>query len=294
MNRKILRYLIIEALTDAERKQLYSKRNDEKELKKVYRKFLIKYHPDRAGETKEEKLDATETTQEINAIYAELSSKPEMTQSSKSNDGFQWDTNPKMPSDFNDEELKSKIKDAQTVSGAYGFAELYVEFLRRQDRRSANMAIKKFNEVNMKEFDNASDVMNVENKLIGFGVKFGTEKNTQCSFDDIYKSLRMLEETSIILSKKGLSGLKEALERYKLGAHFSPLRITSAGRNKISESITAFEEIVKRMGFFKRVKYMYMGASAKEKQEMLNLINKVSSLNSVEGFHRTLYHLILK
>ena len=129
---------------------------------------------------------------------------------------------------------------------------------------------------------------------MGFKVKFGTDSKTQCSFDDVYKSLRILEETSIILTKKGLSGLGEALERYKLGAYFSPLRITPDGRNKISESIAAFEKIVKTMGFFKRVKYMWMGTSKKEKNEMLSLINKVSSLNSVEGFHRTLYHLILK
>jgi len=305
MNRKVLRQIIVEALTDAEREQLYSKRNDKKELRKAYRKLLGKYHPDLAGKSDEEQADATETTQEINAIYDELSNKPDMTydepKGSKrtssrqgSSDGFQWDTNPKMPGDFSDGELKEKIKDAQTVSGVYGFAELYVEFLRRQDRRAANIAIKKFNEVNMKEFSNPMDITKPEFRLIGFKVKFGTESKTQCSFDDIYKSLRMLEETSIILSKKGLSGLGEALERYKVGAYFSPLRITSDGRNKINESIEAFEKIVKAMGFFKRVKYMYIGASKKEKDEMLSLINSVSSLNSVEGFHRTLYHLILK
>ena len=305
MNREVLRKLIIEALTDVEKDQLYSKRDNKKELKKAYRKLLSKYHPDRAGDSGEEQADATETTQEINSIYDELSNKPTMTynepkgskrtsQRQGSSDGFQWDTNPKMPGDFNDEELKEKIKDAKTISGAYGFAELYIEFLRRQDRRAANIAVKKFNEVNMKEFSNPMDITKPEHQLIGFKVKFGTDSKTQCSFDDIYKSLRMLEETSIILSKKGLGGLGEALERYKIGAYFSPLRITQDGRNKISESIAAFEKIVKTMGFFKRVKYMYMGASAKEKKEMLDLINKVSSLNSVEGFHRTLYHLILK
>ena len=305
MNRKILRKIIIEALNDAEREQLYSNSNDKDKLKKAYRKLIAKHHPDRAGDSDEAQKEATTTAQEINSIYDELSNKPAVThdepvgskktsQRKGSNDGFQWDMNPETPSDFNDEVLKEKIKDAKTISGAYGFAELYIEFLRRQDRRAANIAVKKFNEVNTKEFSSPMDIAKPENQLIGFKIKFGTEAKTQCSFDDIYKSLRMLEETSIILSKKGLGGLGEALERYKVGAYFSPLRTTPDGRNKISESIEAFEKIVKTMSFFKRVKYMWMGASKKEKDEMLTMINNVSSLNSVEGFHRTLYHLILK
>lgn len=303
MNKNLIRKLIIEVLSDLEKDQLYSNRDNEEKLKKVYRKLLIKHHPDRAGESKEEQLEATATTQEINNIYDELTNKPQMSYEEpsgsrsyydSSSDGFQWDTNPKMPGDFDDEELKEKIKNANNISGAYGFAELYVEFLRRQSERSARRALDRFNKVNMQDFKNLRDMIELENTIMSFNINLGENKDYKCNFDAVYKSLRALQEASNIISQSGMSGLSKALIAYKIGAHYSPLNLTSQGREKIKKSINAFEEIVKRTGFLKRVKYMWLGASKQEKEAMSDLINSVSSLNSVEGFHYKLYHLILK
>tara|TARA_B100000035_G_scaffold201712_1_gene172544 strand:- start:1282 stop:2175 length:894 start_codon:yes stop_codon:yes gene_type:complete len=297
MNRKILRQFIIEALTAAERTSLYSNKDNEKELKKAYRKLLSKHHPDLAGDSEEEQLDATETTQEINAIYDELTNKPQMSYeepAGSSSDGFQWDTNPKMPGDFDDEELKEKIKNANNISGAYGFAELYVEFLRRQSERSARRALDRFNKVNMKDFKNLRDMIELENTIMSFNINLGENKDYKCNFDAVYKSLRALQEAANIISQSGASGLKKALIAYKIGAHYSPLNLTSQGKEEIKRSIDAFEKIVKKMSALKRIKYMWLGASKQEKEEMHDLITSVSSLNSVEGFHYKLYHLILK
>ena len=297
MNREIIRQLIVEALSDLEREQLYSNRNNKEELRKAYKRLLLKHHPDRSGQSEEEKLAATDTTQEINSIYAELTSKPQMSYeetAGSSSDGFQWDTNPKMPGDFNDEELKEKIKNANNISGEYGFAELYVEFLRRQSERSAQRALDKFNKVNMKDFKNLEDMVELENTIMSFNINLGENKDYKCNFDAVYKSLRALQEAANIISQSGMGGLKKALIAYKLGAYYSPLNLTSQGKEEIKRSINAFEKIVKKMSALKRIKYMWLGASKQEKEEMYNLITNVSSLNSVEGFHYMLYNLILK
>lgn len=291
MNRKLIRKILFEAL-DPSDIDLLKNAADENARKKVYRKLSAKYHPDRGG--------STEDMKELNVIKDRLDNPggrnnqdythPDDT----SGDGFPWDMNPPEPNEFSDEELKAKIVDAVTIEGEYGFSELYVEFLRRKEDSRKHAALKRYNKVNMSTLSEPEDILKPENVIAHFKIAFGKEKGNRVSFDCVYKSLRMFQETTRILTNEGLGGLSKALRAYKIGAKYSPLKTTAQGRRKIQESVEAFEEIVAKMSFLKRIKYMWLGAKQSEKEEMRSLINKVSSLNSVEGFHHTLYHLILK
>lgn len=293
MNRKLIRKMLIEAL-DPSDIDLLKNAGDERARTRVYRKLSAKYHPDRGG--------TTEDMQELNVLKDRLDN-PRGTRRTgythpedfdSGGDGFPWDTNPKTPNEFSDEELKAKIVDAVTIEGPNGFSELYVEFLRRRGGSKAKSALDRYNKVNMSNFSEPEDILKRENNIAHFRIAFGREKGNRVSFDCVYKSLRMFQETTKILTNDGHGGLSKALRAYKIGAKYSPLKTTAKGRREIKESIEAFEEIVSKMSFLKRLKYMWLGAKSSEKEEMRRLINKVSSLNSVEGFHHTLYHLILK
>jgi hypothetical protein len=297
MNRKLIRKMLLEALDPADI-DLLKNAADESARTKVYRKLAAKYHPDRGGELSDmqELNDMKERLDNPSGTRSQEYTHPDDVASgmSGSGDGFPWDTNPKMPNEFSEEELKAKIFDAVTIGGAYGFSELYVEFLRRKGGQAAKISLERYNKVNMSTFSEPEDILKKENNIAHFKIVSGQEKGNRVSFDCVYKSLRMLQETTRILTSDGHGGLSKALRAYKIGAKYSPLKTTAKGRREIQESIEAFEEIVTKMSFLKRLKYMWLGAKSSEKEEMRRLINKVSSLNSVEGFHYTLYHLILK
>ena len=313
-----IRRLIIEALEAAEEESL-KKAKDDDERKKIYKKLLLKYHTDRGNE--EEKEFRDETTKSLNALYDELTnsrgnqrnqqySHPDDGVSSGSWDSAYWDTNPKMPGEFSDEELKEKIKDAKLIEGAYGFSELYVEFLRREHQKSDRMAqlrakkaLERFNQVNttarwtVEISDRINKpISNIEydsNNLANYKVVFGKGRGQSVSFSCIYRSLRMLKEVNIILSEEGIGGIEKAFNAYQIAARYSPLKTTASGRKTIKESLEAFEQIKDRLNnFIKRGQYRVLGLSHPKAKEMNMLINDVSSLSSAEGIRQSLYHTI--
>lgn len=287
MNRKVIRKLIVEALSSEEISSLQDVSHDKEALKSTWRKLLKKHHPDRAKDN--EKEEATATTQELNALYDQLSKKSSSsakeTDASSSSSQKSQDTksqkNKEKPKQMSDDEISDKIDLASSLSVFYRFYKMlagryfendkdYYGYLGNLERLIDNSENLDFVE---KEIDSLH--------LLGY--------DNDLNFRTSFLSLCYLNRASVCLAR-GKPGFSDFKTFYKKAAENSYMNYTKEGQEIIASSLEAIDNIENLVSVWQTIRRFF----ASSDEELAKQIQKVSSLTSHNAFAWKLHQIYLK
>ena len=235
--------------------------HEKDKLKKVYQSLMKKYHPD-----KNHSINAANITQEIIDLYNFLLNKNiKFYDSSKEIEQTNI-INQNINIKLDDIEYIKKI--IQTKNLDY-FRVNYLklakiklsQFEYSKTQKNIKFLIDNFNTVK-KDDININDL-----KIQLNGIKFSDMLYSHICFEKAYQSL---EKSSLI----------DFTKFYIEGALNSAENINHFGEKKCKESINSVLLLKNKFTIFKKFKYIFFKMNEKEKNEILELVNKIDSLNT--------------